>query len=194
MLPPGSSYVTGGNFNVSTWSAQIFLDNQNNLFRIRPGYANCDQEIDWKEGINMDRDGNIGIGTPTTFGYRLAINGSVACRGSIWVTSQGLAWPDYVFSPGYHLRPLFALEKEIQSLGHLPDVPAAERVESEGLDLVEMTAILLKKIEELTLYIIELNKEIVRLRENDRELNQKLEELDCVKGELEYLKSQINKP
>lgn len=64
-------------------------------------------------------------------------------------------WPDYVFTPSYDLRPLSEVKAFISANGHLPEVPSAKQVESEGIDVAEMNAVLLKKVEELTLYILE---------------------------------------
>lgn len=67
-------------------------------------------------------------------------------------------WPDYVFKPGYTLPSLKEIERHIADHGHLPKVPAAEIMEEEGLDLAEMDKILMEKVEEITLYLIELSK------------------------------------
>jgi cytoskeletal protein CcmA (bactofilin family) len=76
-------------------------------------------------------------------------------------------WPDYVFEKAYPLLPLSELELFIQKEGHLPNVPSAESVESEGVSLGEMNRILLEKVEELTLYLLEQNK---RIEELEKEL------------------------
>ncbi|WP_430409155.1 hypothetical protein [Kordia sp.] len=73
-------------------------------------------------------------------------------------------WADYVFAKNYKLKPLEEVESFINENGHLPNVPSAEEVESDGLNLGEMDAKLLEKIEELTLYVIELKKEINELK------------------------------
>ena len=62
-------------------------------------------------------------------------------------------WPDYVFNSTYQLRPLAEVEAFIKTNSHLPEIPSAEEVANEGIDLAEMDASLLKKIEELTLYL-----------------------------------------
>lgn len=74
-------------------------------------------------------------------------------------------WADNVFYPNYQLRPLSEVESFIRANGHLPDVPSQEEVEEEGIDMAEMDALLLKKIEELTLYTIELQKRIQELEQ-----------------------------
>lgn len=75
------------------------------------------------------------------------------------------AWSDYVFEPGYKLRNLSDVEDFILNHGHLPDIPSATSVIEKGVNLGEMDALLLKKIEELTLYVIKQQKEITALKE-----------------------------
>lgn len=71
-------------------------------------------------------------------------------------------WPDYVFDCGHQLLPLSELETYVSKNKHLPDVPSADQVAKDGIDLADMNGTLLKKIEELTLYIIQLKNDIDR--------------------------------
>lgn len=103
-------------------------------------------------------NGNVGIGTQDTKGYKLAVNGN-AIFTKVVVKAYS-SWPDYVFQPTYRLRPLSEVEQYIKEYGHLPEVPSAEEVEKNGVDVGDNQAALLKKIEELTLYVIEQNKKI----------------------------------
>jgi hypothetical protein len=91
----------------------------------------------------------------------LAVNGTAYAK-KIQVTLTG--WADYVFHANYRLRPLSEVEQYINQYHHLPEVPSAEEVEKKGLDLGDNQATLLKKIEELTLYVIEQQKEITALK------------------------------
>ena len=75
-------------------------------------------------------------------------------------------WADYVFEDSYKLRPLSEVEAFIKENKHLPDIPSAETVVEEGIDVAAMDAKLLQKIEELTLYVIETAKENERLRKD----------------------------
>ena len=86
-------------------------------------------------------------------------------------------WPDYVFAQDYNLMSLTDLEAEIETLGHLPGVPSAEEVEENGHALGEMDAILLEKIEELTLHLIDINKEVKTLREENTNLKNEVQTL-----------------
>ncbi|SJZ78551.1 hypothetical protein [Sediminibacterium ginsengisoli] len=112
------------------------------------------------ERLHIDSDGNVGIGTlfPTE---KLSVNGNLRVRKVI-VTQT--AWSDYVFHKNYRLRPLQEVEQFIKDNGHLPDVPAEKEVINDGLNLGDNQAVLLRKIEELTLYIIEMKKEIEILK------------------------------
>lgn len=67
-------------------------------------------------------------------------------------------WPDYVFKPTYRLMPLHEVEAYIQTEGHLPNVPTACEIEDNGLEIGQMNKILMEKVEELTLYLIEQQK------------------------------------
>jgi hypothetical protein len=73
-------------------------------------------------------------------------------------------WSDYVFEPGYNLRKLSDVEDFILIHGHLPDIPSASTVIENGVNLGEMDAMLLKKIEELTLYVIELQRQLDEIK------------------------------
>jgi len=82
-------------------------------------------------------------------------------------------WADYVFNKSYKLNALEEVEKHIEEKGHLPNIPSAEEVKKNGINLGEMDAKLLEKIEELTLYVIQLNKDVKKLEEENKQLKQK---------------------
>lgn len=115
----------------------------------------------WAPGANVTLQpiaGSVTIGSYTAAaGYKLAVDGKVICEEAR-VQISG-SWPDYVFDKKYKLRSIEELEKHIELNGHLPNIPAAAVVEKEGLDLGDMNKRLLEKVEELSLYIIELSKE-----------------------------------
>lgn len=117
-------------------------------------------------GIRITKDGNVGIGTPLTDnaeGYKLAVNGKIGAK-SIKVEVQSNAWADYVFEKDYKLLSLDEVKKYIEQNNHLPNVPSASEVEEQGIDLAEINATLLKKIEELTLYTLQQAEQIQDLK------------------------------
>jgi len=123
-------------------------------------------------------------------GYKFAVNGK-AIAEEVQVMTRG-TWPDYVFADDYNLMPLADLETEIKTLGHLPGVPSAEEVETNGHALGRMDAILLEKIEELTLHLIDINKEVKEVRQENKILNADINLLQHenakLKNEMETLK------
>ncbi|HTG55270.1 MAG TPA: hypothetical protein VL943_03295 [Niabella sp.] len=121
--------------------------------------------------------GATSIGTASApSGYRLAVAGkAIATEMKV---QQVANWPDYVFKPSYKLMPLDQLERFIKLQGHLPEVAPAKVVEKEGIELGANQAALLKKIEELTLYIIEQNKELKKQNETIAALKNKVEQID----------------
>ncbi|MBX7108907.1 MAG: hypothetical protein K1X61_09690 [Chitinophagales bacterium] len=108
-------------------------------------------------------DGRIGMGTSTPkTGYKLSVEGKVACRE---LKVETASWPDYVFESDYHLLPLHELERFITNNNHLPGIPSAEEVQADGLSVGEMQHKMMQKIEELTLYVIDLQKQNAALAE-----------------------------
>jgi len=107
-------------------------------------------------GVSYFNGGNVGIGTANPQSL-LAVNGTITTK-QVVVTQTG--WSDFVFKPSYKLRSLPAVEAFIKQNGHLPDVPSATEVAKKGVDVAGTQAVLLQKIEELTLYSIEQNKKI----------------------------------
>ncbi|SMD08352.1 hypothetical protein [Pedobacter africanus] len=118
--------------------------------------------------------GDIGIGTTDTKGYKLAVNGKVRAHE---IKVETANWPDYVFAKDYRLPTLQETEKHIKEKGHLQGIPSAEEAKTNGIDLGEMNAKLLQKIEELTLHLIEKDKEIVVERSRVDRLEQLLNKL-----------------
>ncbi len=106
-------------------------------------------------------NGNVGIGTlnPQSF---LAVNGTITAK-EVVVTLSG--WSDFVFDENYQLPSLEEVERQLKEKKHLPDIPSEQEVLASGVNLGAMQAKLLQKIEELTLYVIELKKENQRLQQ-----------------------------
>ncbi|MCX2679176.1 fibronectin type III domain-containing protein [Galbibacter sp. EGI 63066] len=140
------------------------------------------ETVDWQAN-NMFVNGNMGIGTSSTLNYRLAVAGNIVAE-EVRVALQG-NWPDYVFESDYKLPSLDEVEKHIVENKHLINIPSANEIKEEGIRLGEMNAKLLRKIEELTLYILQQKKEINQLQRK----NAKLESLT---ERIEKLESKIN--
>lgn len=113
--------------------------------------------------IIQDRVG-IGTNTPDS---ALAVNGTIHSKE---VKVDLLNWPDYVFKINYNLPTLEEVEKHIKEKGHLENIPSEEEAIKNGISLGEMNAKLLQKIEELTLYMIDLNKKVNVLQVNNDKL------------------------
>lgn len=131
--------------------------------------------------------GDLRIGTTTAAtGYALSVNGKIACTE---VLVQAMAsWPDYVFKPEYNLMSLDNLEQNIRENGHLPGLPSAREIETNGLHLGNMQKQVVEKVEELTLYTIEQGK---LLKEQGKMLQEFKKEIDVLKAENASLKRSI---
>jgi hypothetical protein len=112
-------------------------------------------------------NGNVGIGTTNPGTNKLAVEGTLAARKVVVLTTN--PFPDYVFGRGYRLPSLDSVGRYIQAHHHLSDIPSADSVAGSGLDLGGNQVALLKKIEELTLYMIEQNK---NLRAQSRQMEE----------------------
>ena len=126
-------------------------------------------------GLTYSRQLYVGTPDANTINYMgsnnlLAVNGT-AVFVKAKVAVYGSTWPDYVFSQNYKLMPLDSLEQFIQLNKHLPEVPTAGDIEKNGIDLGDNQTLLLKKIEELTLIVIEQNKKI-------KDQNKRIEKLE----------------
>ena len=109
--------------------------------------------------ISILQNGNVGIGT-TNPTYKLSVNGNI--RSKEVVVESG--WADYVFKEDYKLLSLPETETFIIANKHLPGVPSAKEIQENGLALGDLQAKMMAKIEELTLHVIELKKEIEALK------------------------------
>lgn len=150
------SYEDVGFIQTSTDNIRIGTNSSNTLgkFVVRTGGA---------DRLFIDASGNVSIGTSSVAsGYRVSINGKAICE-ELKVQLSG-NWPDYVFQKEYALMPLPQLEEFIQANKHLPNIPKAAEVEKSGIEVGDMQKRMMEKIEELTLYIIDLQKQVDELK------------------------------
>ncbi|WP_126243516.1 hypothetical protein [Chitinophaga rhizosphaerae] len=112
--------------------------------------------------FTIDSVGNVRIGDHAPNGYKLSVNGSAIFTKA--VVKAYANWPDFVFEEDFKLQPIEEVMAYVKENKHLPGIPSAKEVAEKGQDLGEMNAKLLQKIEELTLYIAEMKKEIDALK------------------------------
>ena len=127
-------------------------------------------------------NGSVNIGATTMpANYKLAVGGDIIAERV--VVKLQANWPDFVFKKNYGLRPLSEVEAFINQNNHLPEIPSAKEVAEKGIDVGDMNAKLLQKVEELTLYLIEMKKE------NEKQAKENLRQAE----EIEKLKVRVNK-
>lgn len=121
----------------------------------------------------------IGAGTiATPAGYNLFVSKGILTERVKVAIKTTDDWSDKVFDPSYRLRSLPEVAGFIQRNQHLPGLPSATEVVKEGVDVGQMTAKLLEKVEELTLYVIEQDKAIKRLRRENQGLKTRLKKVE----------------
>ena len=156
----------------------------------------------FSSGSVYDSVDNVALGTSNPQGYKLAVNGNAIFTR---VVVKPLAnWPDYVFEKGYVLPDLTELERLVHQYHHLPGIASERDIRQEGMDVGEQQAALLKKVEELTLYLIrenkslnEENKQIVeeqkRISAQNDQLREQNSRLEAQQRQIDELKAMILK-
>lgn len=125
--------------------------------------------VGFPDGITV----GTGVTIPSGSTYKMAIGGGILTEKVRVATNGTTFWADFVFDKNYILRPLSEVENYIKSNHHLPEIPSTADVNKNGIDLAETQALLLQKVEELTLYVIEQNKKIEKLEGKVRKLSKK---------------------
>lgn len=176
------SAYTGDNLLISDPDAIIQFSAPNISAPVKKGFIQLSNGDDLRLGTNsgnntgrviirtngsdrlyVDQLGNVSIATTATAaGYKLHVGGKAICEELKVQTVVN--WPDYVFEKNYALRPLHELEDYIRANKHLPEIPAAAEVEKNGMEVGDMQKRMMRKIEELTLYILQLKQEIDLLK------------------------------
>lgn len=126
--------------------------------------------------LHLNSNGSVGINTTETGNHNLAVEGSIGARE---VVVEAGNWSDFVFDQFYKLPTLEEVEKHIIQNGHLPEIPTEAEVVENGINLGDMDAKLLQKIEELTLYMINMNKHVKQLESENQKLKEKISILEA---------------
>ncbi|SFC36061.1 hypothetical protein SAMN04487891_109170 [Flagellimonas taeanensis] len=188
-LPDAKLHVYGNNVGSGNVLASIMLgksngpeiqavqestddDAQGLSFRVKTSTLAADPNF---EALRINRYGDVGIGTATP-DAKLAVKGNIHAQ-EVKVDLNGAVAPDYVFKEGYDLKSLEEVQNYIKEHGHLPNIPSAQEMEENGIQLGEMNMKLLEKIEELTLYTLLQEKMLVKMTERMEQQSKDMEAL-----------------
>ena len=136
------------------------------------------------EQLRIDPSGNVGIGTASPK-ERLSVNGKIRAHE---IKVEATNWPDYVFEKEYHLSDLQSTKQFIKANGHLPEMPSAKTVATEGQNLGDIQIKLLKKVEELTLHLIRLEE---TNRKQAKKINSQSKRIDRQDFDIRRMKNAI---
>lgn len=178
LIPSGRSLLIGTDISTSgSFSMHNSSNNYNTYADIKGSLYFRRNNSGTNQGttLGLQSDGTVTIGVwekydntiTSTDGHKLMVNGGILCE-RLKVISD-VPNSDYVFEIGYHLRPLSEVKKYVIENKHLPEIPSAQEFKENGYNVGEMDDLLLRKIEELTLYIIQLQEEIEKLKGNNSE-------------------------
>ncbi|TCI91492.1 hypothetical protein [Tenacibaculum sp. M341] len=138
----------------------------------------------------LGENGNVGIGVKSNNNYKLAIAGKMISE-EVTVKLRS-SWPDYVFTNDHKLPTLQEVEQHIKEKGHLANIPSAKEVEENGVKIGEMNKKLLEKVEELTLYTIQQEKDLKNQEERLKKQESEIKALKKQNKEIEKLKKLVN--
>ncbi|WP_316632566.1 hypothetical protein [uncultured Flavobacterium sp.] len=142
-------------------------------FRLQTSYWDG-SKVETITPLILTPTGNLGLGTLTP-NNKLDVNGTIHSKE---VKVDMIGWSDFVFKKEYNLPTLAEVEKHINEKGHLENIPSEEEVLKDGINLGEMNAKLLQKIEELTLYMIEMKKDNIEIKRENSQMKNKQSELE----------------
>jgi hypothetical protein len=123
--------------------------------------AKAQYPVSFPDGVIV---GSPTVTIPSGSSYKLAVGGGILTEKIRIATTGTTFWADYVFEPSFKLRSLTEVERFIKINKHLPDVPSTAEVTQNGIDIAQTQALLLQKVEELTLYVIQQQKQIQALK------------------------------
>lgn len=152
----GNVFIGNNAGSTEMGSNKLYIANSNTTSPLIKGDFTASQLIfNGKVGVNTSTF-PTSVGGADVSAYQLFVKGGILTEEVRIRTG----WADYVFQPQYQLKSLASVEKFIKENGHLPNVPSAKTVENEGLSLGEIAKIQQEKIEELTLYLIDIQKKL----------------------------------
>ncbi|MES2774148.1 MAG: hypothetical protein V4722_08185 [Bacteroidota bacterium] len=170
-----NGYSFGGSLFPTDTSLVLWSNNNtNNYLVLQPSWGNIGVGT-YTPNAKFHLNGAMLVGSNSAriaMGYAVSVDGRLICEESTVLNST--SWPDYVFDDSYQLMPLEDLKKKIRADKHLPNIPSAAVVEKEGIHLGEMSKKMMEKIEELTLYIIELNSKNATMAERLEKLEKQV--------------------
>ncbi|PAW93177.1 hypothetical protein CKK33_06580 [Mucilaginibacter sp. MD40] len=161
------NYHTGITFSAHSYYGGIRFYNQ--------GYPNPYDSSTGATMVMSITNNNVGIGT-TNPDQKLTVNGMI--HASSVKVDTNIPVPDYVFQKDYKLTNLSALAAYIDKNHHLPEIPSAAELESKGMDVGKMNLLLLKKVEELTLHLINTEKKVRRLQQANAVIKKSLKKFN----------------
>lgn len=162
MMSSNSSFDPG-----AIWANSMGAADNSNSFVIRNHTGGGSND----NLVKVLKNGKVIMGdVPSPDGYRLFVKDGILAEKVRVAISTTVNWADFVFDDDYKLMPLEDVESYIEANNHLPEIPTTEDVLKDGIDVAQMNARLLQKVEELTLYIIEQNK---RVSELEKKVNAK---------------------
>lgn len=159
-----SFYFNSGSASVPVWKRLASSEAQETFWSQYVGNAEVIRPFAQSQKVLIGDNVNI------PEGYKLYVNGGILTNRVTVAFPNSALWADYVFAPGYVLKPLPEVERYVRKHRHLSDVPSAQEVSEQGVDVAKMNALLLQKIEELTLYQIQLHKLVEGLEQRIRKL------------------------
>jgi hypothetical protein len=134
------------------------------------GTRTSNAQVGFPDGITV----GTGVTIPAGSNYKMAISGGIITEKVRVATNGTVFWADFVFDKNYKLRTLSEVADYIKINKHLPEVPSTADVTKNGIELTETQALLLQKIEELTLYLIQQNNKIEKLERKIRRIDKKI--------------------
>ncbi|MDF2552506.1 MAG: hypothetical protein K0R77_1781 [Chryseobacterium sp.] len=171
----GSTIVgDGGDFHMELSGFKLYLHPNVSAY-----FGDIDPNPELKKSFSMGLSGLIGMGTDNFYcsqctDYRLFVKDGIKTEKVKVEIAANNGWADYVFKKNYKLMPLQDLQSYIDEKGHLPEIPTTEEAIANGIELKEMNILLLKKVEELTLYTLQQQKNIEEQNKRIETLEKKL--------------------